>query len=67
MIMKSRSNDNLFLPAGFSLIESAAAVALLAIIASSSLLVIDRCMSSAADIKLRQNAFEVIRENIETN
>jgi type II secretory pathway pseudopilin PulG len=49
----------------FSLIESAAALVILALICSSVLVVINRCIASAADSALRMNAFEVARENME--
>lgn len=50
---------------GFSLIEALTALIILALICSSVLVVIDRCMASAADSVLRQKAFEVARENME--
>ena len=50
----------------FSLIEAVTALIILALICSSVLVVIDRCMASAADSTLRLKAFEVARENMET-
>lgn len=50
----------------FSLIEAVTALIILALICSSVLVVIDRCMASAADSALRLKAFEVARENMET-
>lgn len=49
----------------FSLIETVAALFILALVCSSVLVVINRCMSSAADSVLRMQAFEVARENME--
>jgi prepilin-type N-terminal cleavage/methylation domain-containing protein len=50
---------------GFSLIEVLTALAILALISSSVLVVIDRGTASAADSMLRMEAFEVARENME--
>jgi len=52
--------------AGFSLVESVTALVILAFVSSSVLVVINRCMTSAADMTLRMQAFEVARENMET-
>jgi len=49
----------------FSLIETVAALAILALISTSVLVVINRCIVSAADSALRMQAFEVARENME--
>jgi len=49
----------------FSLVEVLMAVAILALISSSVLVVIDRCVASAAESALRMRAFEVARENME--
>jgi len=49
----------------FSLVEVMMALAILALISSSVLVVIDRCIASAADSVLRMKAFEVARENME--
>ena len=49
----------------FSLMEIVAALAILALICSSVLVVINRCIASAADSALRMNAFEITRENME--
>jgi type II secretory pathway pseudopilin PulG len=51
---------------GFTLVESVAAVALLAFIGVSAWVVMDRCMISAADTTQRMHAFEIARENLET-
>ncbi len=51
--------------AGFTLVESMAAVALLAFIGTSAWVVMDRCMISAADSTQRIRAFEIARENME--
>ena len=50
---------------GFSLPEVVAALMILALISSSVLVVMNRCMASAADSALRMQAFEVARENME--
>ena len=63
--MKFRSNNNLIFRKGFSLIEAVAALGVLAIITSSVLVIVDQCMNSVADMKLRRNAFEIARENME--
>lgn len=49
----------------FSLVEVLTALAVLALISSSVLVVINRCVASAADSSLRIRAFEVARENME--
>jgi len=51
--------------AGFTLLEVIAALAILGLAASSVLIVIDRCVSSAADSALRMEAFVLARENLE--
>ncbi len=51
--------------AGFTLLEVIAALAILGLAASSVLIVIDRCVSSAADSALRMEAFGLARENLE--
>ena len=50
---------------GFSLIEVLTALAILALISSSVLVVINQCVASAADSALRMQAFEIARENME--
>ncbi|MFA5252310.1 MAG: type II secretion system protein, partial [Phycisphaerae bacterium] len=62
--MKCRSKQ-ILLPA-FSLVEVMTALIILALISSSVLVVINRCMASAADSSLRMQAFEVARDNMET-
>jgi type II secretory pathway pseudopilin PulG len=49
----------------FSLVEVVTALIILALISSSVLVVINRCMASAADSELRMQAFEVARDNME--
>ena len=49
----------------FSLVEVLTALAILALISSSVLVVINRGVASAADSALRMQAFEVARENME--
>ncbi len=58
---KSSSRDE-----AFSLVEVLTALAILALISSSVLVVIDRGATSAAGSVLRMRAFEVARENMET-
>jgi hypothetical protein len=50
----------------FSLVEVVTALIILAFISFSVLVVINRCMASAADSELRMQAFEVARDNMET-
>jgi len=50
---------------GFSLPEVVVAVSILAFISASVLVVINRCVVSAADLALRMQAFEIARENME--
>ncbi|MCL5282324.1 MAG: prepilin-type N-terminal cleavage/methylation domain-containing protein [Planctomycetes bacterium] len=50
---------------GFTLLEVIAALAILGLAASSVLVVIDRCVSSASDSALRMEAFGLARENLE--
>lgn len=50
---------------GFTLVEAVTAVIILGLIASSMLVVINRCTASAADSALRMQAFDVARENME--
>ncbi len=50
---------------GFTLLEVLTALAILALASSSVLLVIDRCVASAADSALRMEAFQLVRENLE--
>ena len=56
----------LYAKRAFSLIEVLTSLAILALVSSSVLVVIDRCMSSAADSVLHMQAFWVARENMET-
>ena len=51
---------------GFTLIEVVTAVGILGFILSSSWLIIDRCVNASADMKLKMEALEVARENLET-
>jgi len=50
---------------GFTLIEVMTALAILALISSSVLIVIDRCLVSASDSSLKMEAFQLVRENME--
>lgn len=50
---------------GFSLFEVMTALAILALVSSSVLVVIDRCVISATDSALRMDAFKLARENME--
>ena len=57
--------QNSKLKTAFSLVETATALIILAIVTSSVLVVIDRCVSSTADLAIRRQAFEVARDNME--
>ncbi len=50
---------------GFTLLEVMTALAILALVSSSILLVIDRCLESTSDSVLRMEAFQLARENME--
>jgi type II secretory pathway pseudopilin PulG len=64
-----RSENNTLIalsrPRAFSLPEVIAALMVLSLVCSSVLVVIDRCVTSAADLRLRMQAFEVARDNME--
>lgn len=62
--MKYSSKKILSKPA-FTLVEVMTALSILALISSSVLVVINRCVTSCADSTLRMQAFEVARENME--
>ena len=51
--------------AGFTLIEVLTALAILALVSSSVLVVVDRCLVSASDSSVRMEAFLLARENME--
>jgi len=51
---------------GFSLVEALAALGILALVASSVFVVIDRSVNSSSDMRLQMQAFEVARENMES-
>lgn len=51
--------------AGFTLLEVLTALAILALASSSVLVVVDRCVNSAADSALRMEAFQLVSENLE--
>ncbi|OHB65296.1 MAG: hypothetical protein A2168_06255 [Planctomycetes bacterium RBG_13_50_24] len=63
--MSCRSKTLTIRKTAFSLVEVLMAVAILALISSSVLVVIDRCVASAAASALRMRAFEIARENME--
>lgn len=63
--MNCRSKTHNMRNKGFSLAEVAMALIILALISSSVLVVIDRCVSSVANSEKRMKAFEVARENME--
>jgi len=63
--MNCRSKTHNMSKKGFSLAEVTMAVMILALISSSVLVVIDRCVTSAANSEKRMKAFEVARENME--
>ncbi|MHC4206050.1 MAG: prepilin-type N-terminal cleavage/methylation domain-containing protein [Planctomycetota bacterium] len=64
--MICRSKTNYERKKGFSLPEVSVAVIILGLICSSVLVIIDRCVASAAESAVRMRAFEVARENMET-
>jgi type II secretory pathway component PulJ len=49
----------------FTLIEAVMAVAILAAITTSVLVVMNRCVTAAIDIRIKMQAFEIARENME--
>ena len=49
----------------FTLIEAVMAVAILAAITTSVLVVMNRCVTAAIDIRVKTQAFEIARENME--
>jgi prepilin-type N-terminal cleavage/methylation domain-containing protein len=51
--------------AAFTLIEIVAAITVLALIVSSSLVIINNCLAATVDMKMRMAAFELARENME--
>jgi len=53
-------------PRGFTLIEILASLVILALISSSTFIIIDRCLNSTAETTLKMQAFQVCRENMET-
>lgn len=57
--------QNSKLRTAFSLVETVTALIILAIVTSSVLLVINRCVGSAADSVICRQAFEVARNNME--
>ncbi len=63
--LKFEAQDSKFKTA-FSLVETATALIILAMITSGVLVVINRCVGSAADLVTRRQAFEVARDNMET-
>lgn len=65
MSCRSNSNRSSTKEKAFSLLEVLTALAILALISSSVLIVIDRCVASASNSMLRMRAFEVARENME--
>ena len=50
---------------GFSLIESVTALIILALVSSSVLVVVNRCIASVTDLQMQMQAFDVARENME--
>lgn len=66
--MNCRSNDNMFKrrrKGGFTLIEVGASLLILALITTSVLVVMNRCIETAIDSRARMQAFELARENME--
>jgi len=60
-----KDHRRLIATAGFSLIEVMTALIILAMICSSVLVIINRCMASVVDSQMQIRAFEVARENME--
>ena len=60
-----KNHRRLIATAGFSLIEVMAALIILAMVCSSVLVIINRCMASVVDSQMQIRAFEVARENME--
>lgn len=50
---------------GFTLVEVVTALAILGLVSSSVLLVINRCMAAAGNSVLRMEAFQLVEENLE--
>ena len=51
---------------GFTLVEVITATGILALITSSVWVVIERCVNTSTNMKLKMEALEVARENLET-
>jgi prepilin-type N-terminal cleavage/methylation domain-containing protein len=68
--MNYLSNNNLFArrsrTIGFTLVEVAMSIAILGIIASSAIVVMNNCIESAIDVRKKVLAFNLARENMET-
>jgi len=62
---QSRRVDRRSSTGGFTLLEVIASLGILAVVSSSVLLVISRCVNSAADSSMRMEAFRIVRENME--
>ena len=60
--MKSLSYKNLL---GFTLIETLAALGVLAVISATIFVIIDRAVDTTADMAMQRQAFEIARENME--
>lgn len=67
--MNCRFKDNLIIKRvfspGFTILEVIAALAILTIICTTTLVVLDRCMQATIDSELKMQAFKVARENME--
>ena len=50
---------------GFTLIEAAVAVSILTVIVSTVMVVMNRCVEAVIDSKIRMQAFEIARNNME--
>ncbi len=64
-LVLSRANGPTGRESGFTLLEVLTSLAILGLVCSSTLLVINRCINSAADSALRMEAFQIARENLE--
>ena len=64
-VIASAAKQSHYRGTAFSLIETVAAVAILAIVCSTVMVVINRCVDSTANSIIQMQAFEVARENME--
>ena len=58
-------NEKLKNRSGFTLVEVAVSIFILGVIISTSMVLLDRYMNSAANADLKMKAFDIARENME--